>query len=139
MAGQSSQPKEPFTKTNDFKIALVVGLILAIVGGGIALFNTVITTDDPSSDDATLILDETPSSISEDTELRFSGAGWNGDNTVIVAYPGALVPRESVRIPVENGRFTGAVHVRVKSGQTYKITAIGEQSRHEVNEFFRSL
>ena len=93
--------------------------------------------DAPSSDRATLILDAIPAPSLHVDKLAVSGAGWDGDNTVTITFPLLSNIKGRERTTVDGtGRFAVSMGVTVNKGETYEVTATGEQTGTTVTETF---
>jgi hypothetical protein len=86
---------------------------------------------------ATLILDAIPAPSLHVDKLAVSGAGWDGDNTVTITFPLLSNIKGRERTTVDGtGRFTVSMGVTVNKGETYEVTATGEQTGTTVTETF---
>ena len=130
---------KPWYRSNAFIVAMVSGVLLTIFG---VVLNQVIKDDPPSpvapsSDRATLILDAIPAPSLHVDKLAVSGAGWDGDNTVTITFPLLSNIKGRERTTVDGtGRFTVSMGVTVNKGETYEVTATGEQTGTTVTESF---
>jgi hypothetical protein len=140
-------PERPFQKTNDFKTALVVGLILAIVGGGVTLAVNFLTKERPSSDHASILIRppvEIPGLEPEGgragatVSLNVSGSGWKGDNAVTIEYPMFTTSYRTRGVLVSpDGQFgTDLLTVFLDPKKHYYVRVTGRQSGHEVRGEF---
>jgi hypothetical protein len=139
--GHVPDDAKPWYRSNAFIVAMVSGVLLTILG---AVLQQLIKDDPPlptaaSSDRATLLLDAIPAPSLKADKLTVSGAGWNGDNTVTITFPLLSNIKGRERTTVDGtGRFTVSMGVTVNAGETYEVTATGEQTGTTVTETFNA-